>query len=82
MAGKWAGLDTATLRASLSWPALRGALIVAAVVGTILNGINQGPALWSGLPVAWWPFALTYCVPFFVSLHGTYMALARGAPAP
>lgn len=53
---------------------LRSAL-VAAVVGTALNAINQGPELAAGQPVVVWKLLLTYCVPFLVSSYGSYSAL-------
>jgi hypothetical protein len=47
-----------------------GGLKVAAVVGTVLNAINQGDSLlalrWN--EVVWWKVALTYLVPFCVSV--------------
>lgn len=47
----------------------RRALAVALVVGTVLNLINQGDAVWHG--ALNWPKAiLTYLVPFAVSMHG------------
>lgn len=59
----------------LTAPVVRSALIVALVVGSLLNLINQGDALWSDAPVDWLKLGLTYCVPFFVSLYGSYSAL-------
>jgi hypothetical protein len=50
------------------------ALLVAAVVGTILNLINQGDALASGRPLDWPKLVLTYLVPFCVSTHGALSA--------
>jgi hypothetical protein len=47
-----------------------GGLEVAAVVGTVLNAINQGDRLlalrWN--EVVWWRIGLTYLVPFCVSV--------------
>lgn len=49
------------------------ALGVAVVVGTVLNLINQGEAIWHG--ALNWPKAiLTYLVPFAVSMHGALSA--------
>lgn len=45
---------------------------IAFVVGTVLNLINQGEAIFSGNQVAWTHIALNYCVPFIVS---TYSAI-------
>ena len=50
---------------------LFGGLQVAAVVGTVLNAINQGDRLlaqrWGD--VVWWKIGLTYLVPFCVSVY-------------
>jgi hypothetical protein len=45
-------------------------LWVAVVVGTILNLINQGDALFSGRRLDFAKLALTYIVPYFVSTYG------------
>jgi hypothetical protein len=50
------------------------AFIVAVVVGTTLNLINQGDAIFHGAPVNWGKLALTYIVPFLVSAHGAMSA--------
>ena len=49
--------------------------MVAVVVGSVLNLINQGDALLSGGPINWLKLCLTYCVPFCVSLYGAHSAL-------
>ena len=54
---------------------IRRSGLVAAVVGTALNAINQGPELVAGEPVVVWKLLLTYCVPFLVSSYGSYSAL-------
>jgi hypothetical protein len=43
---------------------------VAVVVGTILNLINQGDTLVSGLRLDFIKLALTYIVPYLVSTYG------------
>ena len=53
---------------------LRRSLILAAIVGTILNMINQGDALFAGAPLVAWKIALTYCVPYCVSTYGAVTA--------
>lgn len=59
------------------------ALIVAVVVGSVLNLINQGDALLGGGAVNWIKVTLTYVVPFAVSTHGAVSArLANLSPAP
>ena len=54
-----------------SRPTIAGALKVAALVGTVLNLINQGgPLLRLELgAVDWWKAGLTYLVPFCVSVY-------------
>lgn len=56
----------------------RRSAIVAIVVGTALNAINQGPELITGQPPVWWKLALTYAVPFLVSSYGAWAALRAG----
>lgn len=48
--------------------------MVALLVGTILNGINQGPELLSGGHPNIWKMLLTYVVPFTVASYGSYAA--------
>jgi hypothetical protein len=50
------------------------AILVALVVGTILNLINQGDALSAGRHIDWAKALLTYLVPFCVSVHGALSA--------
>ena len=66
------------LRRVLRPPILTRSLMVAIVVGTLLNAINQGPELWRGDPVVVWKLALTYAVPFLVSSYGAFSALRSG----
>lgn len=47
----------------------RSALRVALFVGTLLNIINQGSALWSGAAFDWFHGLLNYLVPFLVSSY-------------
>jgi hypothetical protein len=57
-------------------------LVVAAVIGTVLNLINQGDALLEGTSVSWLKVALTYVVPYCVSTYGAVsyrMAMAEKA---
>ena len=54
----------------------RRSLLVALVVGTVLNLINQGDALFVGAELTVWKAALTYMVPFCVATYGAFsMAL-------
>ena len=66
------------LRRVLRPPIVTRSLIVALVVGTLLNAINQGPEMWRGDPVIVWKLALTYCVPFLVASYGAWSALRSG----
>ena len=43
---------------------------VAVVVGTILNFINQGDAIFGAPPINWVKLVLTYFVPYAVSTYG------------
>ena len=50
------------------------ALIAAVIVGTILNLINQGDALFGAAPVSWLKLILTYVVPYAVCTYGAVSA--------
>ena len=54
---------------------VKSALLVALVVGSILNLINQGDALLGDTSIVWWKLGLTYIVPYCVSTYGAVMAL-------
>ena len=43
---------------------------VAFIVGTLLNLINQGDALWSAGAINWIKIVLTYIVPYGVCTYG------------
>ncbi len=47
---------------------------MAVIVGTLLNLINQGDALFGGGDLNFLKIALTYLVPFAVSTHGALTA--------
>lgn len=49
-------------------------LIVAVLVGTVLNLINQGDVLLSGESVNWIKAAFTYFVPYAVCTYGAVSA--------
>lgn len=69
------------IRYSLSDGVPRRSLMVALVVGTLLNLINQGDALLGGAGINWIKLALTYLVPYAVSTYGAVsfrMARTRG----
>ncbi|MFK7914249.1 MAG: nitrate/nitrite transporter NrtS [Pseudomonadales bacterium] len=63
------------LRAIFSGAHLRRAIVVAVVVGTALNVINQPEVLFSGAAPHWGKLLLTYCVPFLVASYGAFAAL-------
>lgn len=57
------------IRTACSARIVRNALQVSAVVGTLLNIINQGGALWAGDAVSWPHIALNYLVPYCVASY-------------
>ena len=70
------------LSRALARPIASRSLATMAIVGTVLNVINQGDAiLWSGA-VNWWKVLLTYCVPFCVATFGAYAAFRQAGPSP
>ena len=57
--------------------------IIALIVGTILNLINQGDAMLAGLPLDITKLLLTYLVPYCVSTYGAVSYRLHAArPAP
>ncbi len=52
-------------------------VVVALLVGTALNCINQGDTFLTGGPINIWKVALTYIVPFLVSVHGALTSQTR-----
>ena len=67
------------IRLCLSGGVPRRSLIVAIVVGTILNLINQGDGLLGRAPIDWTRLILTYMVPYAVSTYGAVSALLGNA---
>jgi hypothetical protein len=63
------------LKQSFTRSAVRRSLTVALLVGTALNLINQGDALFGAAPLVLWKLLLTYFVPFAVTSYGSYAAL-------
>jgi hypothetical protein len=53
---------------------VRRSLVVALLIGTALNAINQGPEIFAGHLPVWWKLILTYFVPFAVASYGSYAA--------
>ena len=66
------------LRRCFSRRGILRSLLVAIIVGTALNVINQGDAIFSGQQPVWWKIALTYFVPFAVASYGSYAAFRNG----
>ena len=63
------------ITAMLTGPVATNALKVALVVGTCLNVINQGSAIWHGAVIDWPRIALNFLVPFLVSSYSGAKAL-------
>jgi hypothetical protein len=68
--GDIAVFDRSFLTLALSNGVPRRSVIVALVVGTILNVINQGDVLFLGGELNVLKLALTYCVPYCVATYG------------
>jgi hypothetical protein len=62
------------LRRTFERQSARRSLIVAVVIGTALNAINQGPEMLGGSWPVWWKLSLTYLVPFLVASYGSFAA--------
>lgn len=58
----------------LSRPVVTGAIRVSLFVGTCLNAINQGSALWLGAGVEWGKVLLNYTVPYLVASYSAAKA--------
>ena len=61
-------------RLTFRWRSFRRSLVVALVVGSALNLINQGPEIFAGEWPVLWKLVLTYLVPFLVASYGSYAA--------
>ncbi|MDN3609497.1 nitrate/nitrite transporter NrtS [Vibrio ostreicida] len=59
----------------MNYRLVKRAVIIAIVVGTLLNLINQHDALAGHTPFNWLKAILTYCVPFCVSLFSSWLAI-------
>jgi membrane protein CcdC involved in cytochrome C biogenesis len=66
---------TEALKQTFAFPTIRRSLVVALIVGTALNLINQGDALLGSTQPVIWKLILTYVVPFAVASYGSYAAL-------
>ena len=62
----------------------RRSLVMALIVGTILNLINQGDALFGAAHLSMIKIVLTYAVPYCVATYGavSYRLYASKAAAP
>ncbi|MEM8935668.1 MAG: nitrate/nitrite transporter NrtS [Pseudomonadota bacterium] len=63
------------LRAAVSGRYVRRSLKVGAIVGVLLNVINQGDALLAPLTLNYGQVALTFLVPFCVSTFASWSAI-------
>ena len=54
---------------------IKRALYIALIVGTLLNVINQYDAFFHASTIHWIKAALTYCVPFGVSLISSIITM-------
>jgi hypothetical protein len=70
MKGSMAGL----LTHMLSRPVVGNAIKVSLFVGTCLNAINQGAAIWHGTGVEWSKVVLNYVVPYLVASYSAAKA--------
>ena len=67
-------IDWVAFKRAISPPTLNGSLRIGLVVGTILNIINQGEAIWMHGRWDWVKCVLTYLVPFAVATYSAYRA--------
>lgn len=58
----------------LSRPVVGNAIKVSLFVGTCLNAINQGAAIWQGTGVEWSKVMLNYIVPYLVASYSAAKA--------
>lgn len=67
------------LKQVLSPPVLVRSLLVAVIVGTILNAINQGSEIMAGHAINFVRLLPTYSVPFCVASYGAFTAFKQQA---
>ena len=58
----------------VSRPVAVNAIKVSLFVGTCLNAINQGAAIWHGAGVEWGKVVLNYAVPYLVASYSAAKA--------
>eukprot|EP01052_Picozoa_sp_SAG31_P005792 SAG31_NODE_259_length_18917_cov_28.559677_18_plen_86_part_00 len=73
------GDEPSPVQQAFSGKILIKSIIVAVIVGTLLNAINQGDLLMSGKSPVLWKALLTYIVPFCVSTFGAHSAIRQQA---
>lgn len=71
---RWMAKLNNICRAACSDGVPRRSLLVAIVVGTVLNIINQGDALLGYADLDWLKLSLTYLVPYIVCTYGAVTA--------
>lgn len=74
--------SSSALQKTFAGTSVRRSALVAIIVGTTLNAINQGPELLRGVHPVLWKLALTYCVPFIVASYGSYAAFRIAEKQP
>lgn len=62
------------LKQMLARPVMTTAFKISLFVGTCLNAINQGSALWYGSGVEWGKVLLNYAVPYLVASYSAARA--------
>jgi hypothetical protein len=62
------------LKEMSNWAVVSNALRVSAFVGTCLNVINQGSAIWHGEGIEWGKMLLNYVVPYLVASYSAAKA--------
>ena len=75
LSGKWTWKQACLCATTDGVP--RRSLLVALVVGTILNVINQGDVIFGGRSINWPKLILTYFVPYAVCTYGAVSAHLR-----
>jgi hypothetical protein len=75
-----AGVDPSAVLKARAWPIVAKGMRVSAVVGVLLNLINQGSAFLDGFTdVQWHLVLLNFAVPFGVSVYSSATSLLRAA---
>ncbi len=67
---------------ALQRPVWLGGIRVSLVVGTILNLVNQGPAILAGHEPGWVGLLLNHLIPFCVSVYSGARVAARNRAEP